>query len=128
MSSGSEHTCVLINKNIPENITSQSSPTPNSTSNSNFTTNSGSSDLGCMGKNTFGQSDIPASFSSNILSISLGAYHTCAISTRLLVCWGNNKFNQTTVPKQFFKAMQVSASLHTCAVHDNQVGCWGRND
>mmetsp|Transcript_53353 Transcript_53353/g.44750 ORF Transcript_53353/g.44750 Transcript_53353/m.44750 type:complete len:91 (+) Transcript_53353:252-524(+) len=76
-----------------------------------------------------GQTDIPSSFSSEILSIALGQSHTCAISTRMLVCWGDNLYNQTTVPKDHRKSVRVSASLHTCSVNEQgRVGCWGRNN
>lgn len=45
--------------------------------------------VGCWGTNTYGQSDTPSSFVHSSM-IALGDYHTCAISTRMVACWGNN--------------------------------------
>lgn len=85
--------------------------------------------LGCWCGNKFGQSDIPSSF-RQVSMISLGAYHTCAISSRMLVCWGNNIIGQTTVPIAFRKAYSVDTIImHTCALahikNKSMVGCWG---
>ena len=52
--------------------------------------------------------------------------HTCAISTRMLACWGNNQFGQVVVPNHMRKATLVSACAQTCAVKDGELNCWGR--
>jgi alpha-tubulin suppressor-like RCC1 family protein len=78
---------------------------------------------------------------TNLVSISAGARHTCAISgDHQAFCWGANDAGQvwnfsgnTAVPMRIPGALgwsQISAgSTHTCAVRvDGSVWCWGANE
>ena len=63
-----------------------------------------------------------------MLQLEAGYFHACAITARILLCWGNNQFRQATVPRQFHRAAQVAAYNHTCAVLEGTAGCWGRDN
>mmetsp|Transcript_58717 Transcript_58717/g.49623 ORF Transcript_58717/g.49623 Transcript_58717/m.49623 type:complete len:142 (+) Transcript_58717:117-542(+) len=79
-----------------------------------------------MGSNELGQSDVPSGFVANILMISLNARHTCAISSRMLACWGNNNYNHLVVPSHHRTASWVSTNRsHTCALKAGELACWG---
>src|SRR4051794_2561852 len=52
--------------------------------------------LVCWGRNTYGQTTVPASTYS---AVSAGGDHTCGLHPDgTLACWGHNTFGQTTVP------------------------------
>ena len=114
--------------------------------------------LWCWGMNTYGQlgdgtqgnennRNTPTQVSGigTVSSISLGAYHTCAIKTdNTVYCWGRNNYgqlgdgtqgneNNRNTPTQVSGLGTVSSvssgSDYTCAVKsDNTVYCWGNND
>jgi len=85
---------------------------------------------------------------SNVIQISAGEYHTCALlSGGTVECWGHNTNGQlgngtwtdSSIPVQVKDAAgtgtlanvtQISSGvLHTCALlTDNTVVCWGRNE
>ena len=87
----------------------------------------------------------------NIVSITSGAYHTCALSYEgQIKCWGHNQFGQLGVGHNQhvgmnneemvnimavdigdeYKAISVSAGrFYTCAILENKsVKCWGKNN
>jgi len=80
--------------------------------------------------------------SSPIVSLTAGAYHTCALrDDHTISCWGNNEHGQLgtgdnqdahkpRTVSDIDNAVQVSAGgYHTCATtSDGQVYCWGDNE
>lgn len=115
-------------------------------------------DLYCNGDNSKHQlgyagstndSSLPYRAGSNIIAVSSGAFHTCAINTSgRLLCWGQGTQGQlgrgtkafdntsstpsdlgTITPNGFDKNVsQVSAGyLHTCAIQNGAAYCWGNN-
>ena len=82
----------------------------------------------------------------NVLQISAGESHTCAITNANIYCWGANGSSRLgdgttnlanrpvavlaegTQAGNFGTAAQVSAgAVHTCAIRDNIAYCWGGN-
>ena len=82
----------------------------------------------------------------NVLQISAGESHTCAITNANIYCWGANGSSRLgdgttnlanrpvavlaegTQAGNFGTAAQVSAGAgHTCAIRDNIAYCWGGN-
>lgn len=79
----------------------------------------------------------------NIIQISLGDYHTCALtSSGEVKCWGRNEvgelgngnFNASTIPVNVIglenNVIQIATGVHhTCAlISTGNVKCWGSND
>ena len=105
----------------------------------------------CAGANTDGElgdgtttdSDVPVTVANltDVVAISAGYYHTCAVLTGGAVkCWGGNDFGQlgngSTTPSPVPVAVStitnavavVGGGVHTCAVlTDGTVRCWGDN-
>ena len=85
--------------------------------------------VSCWGYNTQGQTNVPASATSNQVAVSAGGYHTCSLSMAgAVVCWGRNSEGQTTVPTSATSnQVAVSAGVyHTCSLSvDGAVSCWG---
>lgn len=104
----------------------------------------------CWGDNQYGQlgnativdsaTPVGASGLSNVMQLSLGAYHSCAATASAIFCWGKNNAGQlgsngTTsmnVPTQTDTARasvsQLAAGLsHTCALSGTAIECWGSN-
>lgn len=53
-----------------------------------------SGQLRCYFDNSYGQSSVPAGFTSGSQSVKGGYYHTCGInSSGALLCWGAGVFN-----------------------------------
>jgi alpha-tubulin suppressor-like RCC1 family protein len=60
--------------------------------------------------------------------VSLGLYHSCALSTAgTAACWGYNAQGQATPPAGTFNALGAGG-YHTCAIRPtNAIACWGYN-
>lgn len=62
--------------------------------------------LECIGKNNFGQTDVPDAYSHVYLSpvlldLATGSSHNCLIDNNLsLVCWGKNDEGQNDIPSE----------------------------
>lgn len=109
----------------------------------------------CWGDNSIGQlgsgnnspSQVPVDVSgllagSNVTSLGVGAYHTCAVVNGAVKCWGDNSYGElgtgnvgnTNTPTDVLGlASGVSAiavgGYHACALTTGGgVKCWGRND
>ncbi|MBU1510547.1 hypothetical protein KKD52_09320 [Myxococcota bacterium] len=112
----------------------------------------------CWGSNTFGQLGLGSGYGTsenqpthvtsltNIIAISAGFNHTCAIqqidaANNELYCWGandagqlgvNNNYVDSNIPVKVlsFNARAVACGQsHTCGIKsDNSLWCWGAND
>ncbi len=112
----------------------------------------------CWGSNTAGQLGLGPGYGltqttpvmvnslQDIVAISAGANHTCAIreidaTTRQLYCWGDNSSNQLGLGTNYtgdtsspvlvgFNARAVACgTAHTCAINDtDNLYCWGSNN
>jgi hypothetical protein len=85
---------------------------------------------------------VPVSGLSNVASLSLGVYHSCALmADRSLKCWGQNDQGQMGDPSLAFSSVPTpvpgianvtsvsTGYLHTCvALADGTARCWGQND
>ncbi|PKN16851.1 MAG: hypothetical protein CVU65_18825 [Deltaproteobacteria bacterium HGW-Deltaproteobacteria-22] len=115
------------------------------------TINAASQRLWCWGANFAGQLGLgdaqdrfaPALVmaSSNLLSVTCGYQHTCAVDDNGSVyCWGANEEGQVGLPgtDRYFSPQQVpgisatiitAGAYHTCASQqgNNLMYCWGRN-
>ena len=81
----------------------------------------------CWGRNSRGQTNVPASVQGETVQIALGHNYTCALQAdRTVVCWGGDN-GQTNVPASVQgEAAQVAADTYTCALQvDRTVVCWG---
>ncbi|MBA5249774.1 MAG: hypothetical protein FE834_09665 [Gammaproteobacteria bacterium] len=60
---------------------------------------------------------------------SLGGVHACVLKIDGSVeCWGNNNYNQTTVPNGLIAKQIALGFSHSCALKiDGSVECWGDN-
>jgi alpha-tubulin suppressor-like RCC1 family protein len=109
----------------------------------------GANGSGQLGNGSTTQSNVPVVVSglSNMVAVSVGELHACALSNSGSVyCWGdntygqlgNNSTTQSTTPVQVLgvngvgklaKVASVSAGLaHNCALsYTGQVYCWGYN-
>lgn len=83
----------------------------------------------CWGDNTYGQTDVP--FLENVISISAGGWHTCAITQKAgMKCWGYNGDERVVVPEALkMTATAVEGGLwHNCAiVAGGNAACWAYN-
>jgi hypothetical protein len=74
---------------------------------------------------------------ANAVTISAGAYYTCAVRTDgTLACWGLGKLNDTgewafgqaTPPSGSFTTVSAGTG-HTCGIRtDGTLACWGNNE
>ncbi len=85
--------------------------------------------LSCWGYNTDKQSTVPSHL-TKVQQVSLGNFHSCALSEGEVHCWGANGSGQSTVPSRLPKIRQISlGNYHTCALSEaGQVFCWGLNN
>lgn len=109
-------------------------------------------EIWCWGENQYGQlgngqsdnhSFVPVrvqGVNGTATHITAGDYHSCAVISGGLYCWGNNFYGQLgtlddmdrlqPVPVQAPSGTVSSLSagpLHTCAVIDGRAWCWGNN-
>jgi hypothetical protein len=101
-------------------------------------------EAGSLSEASVGDSSGTAPLLEDVVEISAGQSHTCAVTaSQDVLCWGSNGFGQLGVPitqasrssypikvELGAKAMHVaSGGNHSCAVMtDGQVKCWGSND
>ena len=77
---------------------------------------------------------------SGVTAVAAGVYHTCAIKSGALYCWGYNYYGQlgngttsnsstpVAVANMGSGVTAVAAgAVHTCALKGGQVYCWGHN-
>ncbi len=111
-------------------------------------------DAYCWGRNNYGQlgngsnddSNYPVAVDKSLMSgpvtsISVGYYHTCALSSGSVYCWGIGDFsslgNGSTTSSNVPVAVETSLMsgtvsaiasgyYHTCAISSGQVFCWGQ--
>jgi len=100
----------------------------------------GNNDYGQLGDGTYESKNFPVQITSDILSVSLGYAHTCAVKQdNSLWCWGwnyygqlgNETYSNSNTPVRVMSWGVSSVSLgfaHTCAVkQDGSLWCWGDN-
>jgi alpha-tubulin suppressor-like RCC1 family protein len=100
---------------------------------------------GQLGNNTTTNSNVPVQvkdsagtgFLIDVQSISVGGYHSCAVSNAKLWCWGRNTYYQLGDGTNTQRLLPVSTTLtsgvqevsagllHTCAIVDGVPKCWG---
>lgn len=112
----------------------------------------GNNGYGQIGNNTTAMQASPAAVTTsgvlggkNISSVTVGYYHTCAVASGQVYCWGYNGFgsvgNSSSVDVSAPVAVDTSGFLygktvtaigrgdyHTCAVASGQIFCWGWNN
>ena len=78
-------------------------------------------------------------FASNVVEVSAGTTHTCAVVAGGVQCWGSGALGnnssalqslvpvQTIPPNSGVTAVSSTGFLHACAVLRGGVQCWGRN-
>ena len=86
----------------------------------------------CWGENSFAQSQIPAALKSQkIAKLSMGLFHTCAITkTQFIHCWGDNYYGQIQPDKtqSILFYQMASGNYHNCAIDiTRRLQCWGDN-
>ena len=105
----------------------------------------GNNDFTQLGNNTTNNSDVPVAVNTSLMSgtvtaISAGNYHTCAIASGQVYCWGGNGNGQlgdgtttdssvpvavnTDLMSGAITAVSVGSSS-TCAIASGQAYCWG---
>lgn len=83
----------------------------------------GNNGVRCWGDDALGQRKVPRL--RDVLELSAGANHTCALSQSGVTCWGDNSDGQLDVPP-LVKPLHVAAgATHTCAIDSTGVVCWG---
>jgi alpha-tubulin suppressor-like RCC1 family protein len=102
----------------------------------------GDNQHGQLGDNSNSDSVTPVSASglSNVITLSAGAYHSCASTSSAINCWGRNDAGQlgsnsiasmnvpTPTTAAAANVSQLVAGLsHTCSLSGTTVNCWGSN-
>jgi len=87
----------------------------------------------CWGRADSGLLKIPSDIQKHESHLSIGVFHACAITRhsnpKKLVCWGENRFGEATVPEAIHP-QQLRAGRHSACVidgSDRKVKCWGNN-
>jgi len=83
----------------------------------------GNNGVRCWGDDSKGQLRVPKL--RDVLEISAGALHTCAVSAAGVQCWGDNTSGQLNVPALVKPQHVAAGGTHTCAIASGQVACWG---
>ncbi len=60
-----------------------------------------------------------------VSEISAGQWHSCAIVTGQVRCWGGNYNGQLSVPNNLINPRKISAGFFSCVLDDSGVVCWG---
>ncbi len=85
----------------------------------------------CWGRNTDGQTNVPAGLAGRVRQIAAGQKYTCAVTDDgNAECWGLNRNGRTNVPTGLAGRVHriAAGGHHTCAVTDDgNVECWGWN-
>jgi len=77
----------------------------------------------CWGDDSVGQLRVPRL--RDVVELSAGAQHTCAVSAQGVVCWGDNSSGQLDVPALVKPQHVAAGGAHTCAIDAGEVVCWG---
>lgn len=65
----------------------------------------------------------------DILEISAGSSHTCAITKQKVHCFGNNTYGQSIIVREFKNPRGItSGNGHSCLIDIDGVWCWGNDD
>ncbi len=102
---------------------------------------------GQLGDGTTDNSSSPVAvdgLSANVIAVSVGSSHTCALINGGVKCWGANEYGQlgdgstksSTIPIDVVQggdpltnAASIDAgALHSCAVSNGEALCWGYNE
>lgn len=79
----------------------------------------------CWGGNLSGESE---SVALSAQDISLGAYHSCALTLDgTISCWGNNASGQTEPNQTQYSSLSCGGN-QCCAISDEEVFCWGSGE
>lgn len=83
----------------------------------------------CWGACKFGICDIPKTH-RNSEKLSSGAAHVCSLQDGKVACWGNNKYERTSIPSDLKAATNIAVSdRYSCAViQGGIVKCWGSDE
>ena len=83
----------------------------------------------CVGRNDFGQSDVPSY--QRFLSLDAGREHTCGVTTaNRLRCWGKNSEGQSSAlgGSDYLSVHSNGFANFNCALtQERKVRCWGSN-
>lgn len=138
VSTGASHTCAVVPS-------------------SSYEMQAGTGAVWCWGSNGFGQLGdgtgtgplpgaahpepvLPIGLTSGVQSVVAGEFHTCALSSGSVHCWGSNgggavgigSTQEAILVPQYVDTLggveQISAGRdHTCAIQAGQLFCWGTN-
>jgi alpha-tubulin suppressor-like RCC1 family protein len=83
------------------------------------------------GNNSFGQRNVPATMTNDVIAIAAGGTHSLALKANgTVVAWGANDYGQTTVPPGLTNVIGIAAGWqHSLALRANgTVVAWGENE
>ena len=81
------------------------------------------------GRNSYGQTNIPAAALSGVTAIAGGDDHTVALKDGRVLVWGSKSFNKLVIPTGAQSGVTAIASgdNHIITLKGGQVICWGAN-
>uniref|UniRef100_A0A7S0F111 LNR domain-containing protein n=1 Tax=Hanusia phi TaxID=3032 RepID=A0A7S0F111_9CRYP len=88
----------------------------------------------CWGQDYAGQTRVPtalgpesnATMRWTAISSSAGYHHSCGIVNELVLCWGDNSYNQSSPPAGRAWKQVSAGQFHSCGVTvDGEPLCWG---